>query len=129
MIVKLFAIVVFMAAAIAGVMWVVLELAGAVSEGADWVWYLALGLTVVAVAVVVFAAWRSRTRGMIALTVTATVLLVGVIFTYPTDKAACGPGGDQVANGNGPSDGLDSGALLDDDIQVEEEEVAASDCK
>ena len=86
------AIVVAMAAAVAGVLWVVLEVAGAVSTTGENVWYIALGVTIVAVAFVVIVTARSRTRGMIGLTVSMSVLLVAILLTYPTDKAACTPG-------------------------------------
>lgn len=116
-----------MAAGIAGVMWVGLELVGAVSETADSAWYIALGLSIAAVAVVVLVTARSRTRGMIGLTAATTVLLVAVVLTYPTTKEACTPGGGQ----NAATD--TGGADLGDGIQVDDADApdaaGANDCK
>jgi len=129
-ILKLTAIITFMLGAIFGVFWIVLELAGAVTEGSDWVWYLALALTIVPAILFLVVAARARTRAVVAFTAVAALLVVGVALTYPTDKAACGPDSGQTANGNGPSDGLDNGALVDDgDIQVDEEDTTTTaDC-
>ena len=127
-ILKVFAIFACMAAGIAGVLWVSLELAGAVSEGADGVWYVALGLAIAAVVSVVIVAARSRTRGMIGLSVAATVLLVAVVATYPTDSAACPPGSGQNTTSDPAVEGLA------DDIQVDDADATtdtagSADCK
>jgi hypothetical protein len=127
-ILKFFAILAFMAAGIAGVLWVSLELAGAVSEGADGVWYIALGLAIAAVVSVVLVTARSRTRGMIGLSVAATVLLVAVVATYPTDSTACPPSSGQNTTSDPAVEGLE------DEIQVDDPDATtdaagSTDCK
>ncbi len=126
MIARLLAIILCMAAGIAGVMWVGLELAGAVSDTADSAWYIALGLTIAAVAVVVFVTARSRTRGMIGLTAATTVLLVAVVLTYPTAKEACTPGGGQSTATD--TAGEDLGGIQVDDADAPDA-AGADDCK
>lgn len=128
MVAKILALVVFMLGAIVALLWVTLEVAGAVTEGADWVWYLALGLIAVPLLAFVILTLRSRTRGMVALTVTATVLLAGVLLTYPDGSVACTPGGGQSASADAPVEGLDAGALLDDDDAAPDAAEAAGDC-
>jgi len=110
---RILAIVLCMAAGIAGVLWVSLELAGAVSDTADSAWYIALGLTIVAVAVVVFVTARSRSRGMVVLTAATTVMLVAIVLTYPTDSKPCTPGSGGAAVTD-PTSGLDDGIQVDD---------------
>lgn len=117
-----------MAAGIAGVLWVSLELAGAVSEGADGVWYIALGLAIAAVVAVVIVAARSRTRGMIGLTVATTVLLVAVVLTYPTDGAPCTPGSGQNAATDPAAGDLGDGIQVED-TDVPTDAAGANDCK
>ncbi len=122
-ILRILAIVFAMAAGIAGVLWVVLELAGAVSTTGEDVWYIALGVTIAAVVFVVIVTARSRTRGMIGLTVSVSVLLVAILLTYPTDKAACTPG----SGASGTTDPAleNSGGIIFED----EDTPSASDCK
>jgi len=110
------AIVLAMSAAIAGVMWVVLELAGAVSSTGQDVWYVALGVTIAAVVFIVIVTARSRTRGMIGLTVSMSVLLVAILLTYPTDKAACTPGSSEVATTDPAFE--DAGGIVFEDEDV-----------
>ncbi len=122
-ILRILAIVLAMAAGIAGVFWVVLELAGAVSTTGEDVWYIALGVTIAAIALIVIVTARSRTRGMIGLTVSMSVLLVAILLTYPTDKAACTPG-------SGTSAAVDPGLEDLGGIQVDAADAgSASDCK
>jgi hypothetical protein len=114
-----------MAAGIAGIMWVSLELAGPVSDIADSAWYIALGLAIAAVAAVVFVTARSRTRGMVGLTAATTVLLVAVVLTYPTDAEPCTPG-------HGGAVVTDTTSDLCDGIQVDADvpgAADANDCK
>ena len=111
---RLVAIVLCMAAGIAALLWVPLELVGAVSEGADGAWYIALVLTIAAVAAVVFVTARSRSRGMIGLTAAATVMLVAVVLTYPTDSPPCTPGGGQNAATETGGEDLGDGIQVDD---------------
>ena len=121
-ILKLLAIVLAMTAGIAGVLWVVLELAGAVSETGVNIWYVALGVTIAAVVCVVVVTARSRSRGMIGLTVGMSVLLVAILLTYPTEKAPCTPGSGQSAEGGPSTEDLGG-------IAIEEEDVAdPTDC-
>lgn len=126
MIARLLAMVLCMAAFIAGLLWVPLEAVGAVTEGADSAWYIALGLTIAAVIVVVIVTARSRTRGMIGLTAATTVLLVAIVLTYPTDSEPCTPGGGEVAV-------TDTTGDLGDGIQVDDADApdtsGANDCK
>ncbi len=122
-ILRILAIVLAMSAGIAGIMWVVLELAGAVSTTGENVWYIALGVTIAAVAIVVIVTARSRTRGMIGLTVSMSVLLVAILLTYPTDKAACKPGSGQSAGTDPALE--DAGGIIFED----EDAPNASDCK
>jgi hypothetical protein len=127
MIARLLAIVLCMAALIAGVMWVSLELVGAVSEGADSGWYIALGLAIAAVAAVVVVTARSRTRGMVGLTGVMTVLLVAVVLTYPTKGEACTPtsGGDAVTDTTADP----GGGLQVDDADQPAGGSNSTDCK
>lgn len=117
---RLIAIVLCMAAAFAGVLWVSLELVDAVSTTGESAWYTTLGLAIAAVAVAVFVTARSRTRATIGVTAAMTVLLVAVVLTYPTESEACTPtSGGQAATTES------TGEDLGDGIQVDEEEDAS----
>ena len=112
-------------------LWIPLEAAGGVSNGSDWVWYIALVLVAIPLIFFAIAAVRSRTRAAVVLTTIGAVLMVGVLLTYPTDSVACTPGaGDGVAAG-GSTDGVGDGVQLDDiDVDVEDSTTtASSDCK
>lgn len=118
---RMLAIVLAMAAGIAGVLWVVLELAGAVSATGTDVWYVALGVTIAAIACVVIVTARSRTRGMIGLTVSMSVLFVAILLTYPSEKSACTPGAGQGATADP--------ALEDAGIEIDDVDApSAADC-
>jgi hypothetical protein len=122
-ILRMLAIVLAMAAGIAGVLWVVLELAGAVSSTGTDVWYVALGVTIAAIACVVIVTARSRTRGMIGLTVSMSVLFVAILLTYPSEKAPCTPGAGQ---GAAADPALEDAGIEIDDVDVPS---ASTDCK
>jgi hypothetical protein len=126
---RLLAIILCMAAGIAGVLWVSLELADAVSEGADGVWYIALGLAIAAVVAAVLVTVRSRTHGMIGLTVAMTVLLVAVVLTYPTDSKPCTPTGGQNAATNPAADDLGDGIQLEDEEIPTDATTSPDDCE
>jgi hypothetical protein len=118
---------VFMLAIIVALLWVTLELAHAVADGADWIWYLALVLTLVPVLIFAALAVRSRTRGVIVLAVAATALLAGVLLTYPDNSVACTPGAGQSAGGSGiDTSGL--GDVLVEDTGTTSTTASAGDC-
>lgn len=128
MVAKLLLLVTFIFGAVVALLWITVEAAGAVTDGSDWIWYLALGLTVVPAILFLIAMLRSRTRATIALTATAAVLLGGVLLTYPNGSVACTP---TEATGGGAGtavEGLDNGTLIEDvDVAVDDE--AAGTCK
>jgi hypothetical protein len=128
MIIKLLGLFAFMVGALVAGMWVVIELAGAVAAGADRVWYLAVVVSVVPLVLFVISLIRTRSRGMVALTAAATVLLAAVLLTYPDGGVACTPGAAESggAGASGPIEGLE-------DVDVEENAPAdtsttATDC-
>lgn len=113
-----------MAAGFAGVLWVSLELVDAVSSEADSGWYVALGLTIAAVASAVVVTARTRTRATVGVTAAMTVLLVAVVLTYPTESEACTPTGGEAAV-------TETTAEDPTGIQIEEEDEApatTTDC-
>ena len=118
---KALALLTFICGVVVGLLWITVEAVGAVTDGSDWIWYLALAFTAVPVILFVIAALRFRTRAALVLTVSATVLLGGVLLTYPTDSVACTPATEQVAGEDAAVDGLQDGALLED------EDAAAAD--
>ncbi len=128
-IVKLVGILVVMSAAIAGVLWVSLELVGAVSKTADSMWYVVLGLAIAAVVFVVLLTVRSRTREMIVLTATTAVLLVAVLLTYPTDSVPCTPGAGQSTTADTAPAGLGDGIVVDDADLETGSQSGSGDCK
>jgi hypothetical protein len=122
---KALALLTFIFGVVVGLLWILIEAVGAVAKGSDWIWYLALAATAVPAILFVIAALRFRTRAALVLTVSATVLLGGVVLTYPTDSAACTPATEQVAGEDAAVDGLEDGALLEDE---DVDEADAGNC-
>ena len=101
--------IVFGIGALAAVLWIPLEAADAVVDDATNVWYLPVIL--VGVSVVIFAVITAshRTRGWIALTASAALLLVGLGLTYPSTAVNCRSSSTEAAEQ--PGDGT---SVLDD---------------
>lgn len=129
MLAKLLVLFTFMFGAMVALLWITVDLAGAVAGGSDWVWYLALGLIAVPTVAFAVALLRSRTRLTIALTVAAGALLGGVLLTYPDSSVACTPVAGESAGGGSQVDGLENGALVDSEDVPEDAQASGSDCK
>lgn len=125
MFLRIVLLLVFLFGAMVALLWIPVEAAGAVSSGADWVWYIALTLLVIPLIYFAIAAVRSRTQAAVVLTTISAVLLVGVLLTYPNDSVACTPAADTASTGS--TDGIGDGVVLDD-IDIEDT-AAAGDCE
>jgi cytochrome bd-type quinol oxidase subunit 2 len=88
---KLVALFVFMVATLVAALWITVELAGAVAEGSDDVWYLAVALTLAAALLILIVLLRGRTRAMVGFLAAATVVLAAVLVTYPDGGPSCTP--------------------------------------
>ena len=132
---KLLVLVLFVFGAVVALLWIPIELADSVADGADWIWFLALVLTVVPALLFLVAAIRSRSRGVMALTVLGTALVVGVVLTYPAADVACkSPAAGQSAAGQGAGNGagtkgLGAGVLVEDDPTATDSAAVASNCR
>jgi hypothetical protein len=123
---RLIALLTFMVGAMVALLWVMVELGDSVAAGADWIWYLALVLTLVPALVFAVTSVRWRSRGPIILTVASTVLLVAVVLTHPNSGAACRPG--TTAQDSGTTDTSGLGDVLVDDSGSTDATASTGDC-
>jgi cytochrome bd-type quinol oxidase subunit 2 len=126
-ILKLVAIFVFMVAVIVASLWVTLELANAVADGADDVWFLAVGVTLAAALLVLVSLLRSRTRAMVGFMAAATIVLAAVLITYPNSSPPCTPTEAQGQAQSTASD-QDLGGILVEDDPTSATTTTATDC-
>jgi cytochrome bd-type quinol oxidase subunit 2 len=113
---KLVAVGVFMIALPVAALWVTIELANSVADGADDTWYLAVAVTLAAAILVLIALLRSRTRAMVGFMAAATIVLVAVLATYPSGGPSCQPTSAQADTPTIPQD--DTGSDIFEDAST-----------